>query len=445
VQLEPAVERLAALLAVPTVSRADPDDTDWGAFDRFRAVLAARFPRVFSALDVELVAGHTLLARWAGADPAAAPVVLMAHQDVVDPGDTSAWPHPAFGGRTVGEGAERALWGRGAIDDKGSLAGILEAVDGALAEGRRPSRDVWLVFGHDEETAGSGAAAAAGELERRGVRPAFVLDEGGAIVEGFLPGVDAPLAAVGLSEKGIVTIRLSVEEAGGHASTPPRVSAIGRLARAIARMDARPFPARLTATTRAMFRAAGSRAKGALGWVYRHPGVCAPLLLAALRRSGPEGDAMTRTTRVATMIEGGHARNAIPERASAIVNLRVIPGSSVEAAIEHLCSAIDDPRVRIETLQAAEPAPVSPTSGFGWDVIRATLAEVRPDAVLTPYTQNGATDSRHFTRIADAVYRFTPFDLTDAERAALHAVGERIRVDAYLRGVEFYRALVARL
>ena len=439
-----AIDRLARLVSVPTVSKADVEQTQWSAFERFREVLAECYPLVHERLERELIADHTIVMRWRGLGDCA-PAVLMAHQDVVDPGDEASWAHPPFAAEIVGDGDDRALWGRGAIDDKGSLVGILEAVEHQLAAGFQPSRDVWLVFGHDEETHGSGALAAATVFAERGIRPEFVLDEGGAIVSGFLPGVAAPIAAIGLAEKGVVSIGLAVDEPGGHGSTPPPISAIGRLARAIARMDAKPFPARFTATARAMFEAAGTGATGAIGALYRGAGVTGPILRRALAKAGPEGDAMTRTTRVATVIEGGHAENAIPERARATVNVRVLPGETVASAVEYIRAAINDPLVTVTLLAGSEPSPESPASGPGWDQIVAAIAEIVPDAIATPYTQTGATDSRRFTTICNRVYRFTPFDLTSAERAALHAVDELVRLSSWLRGVAVYRALVSRL
>ena len=439
-----ALARLARLVAVPTVSKAEVDRTDWAAFERFREVLAECYPLVHQTLTVELVANHTILMHWQGAG-SGAPAVLMAHQDVVDPGEIDAWSHPPFAATLVGDGTDRALWGRGAIDDKGSLAGILEAVEHAVASGFTPSRDVWLVFGHDEETHGTGAEAAAAVFAERGIRPEFVLDEGGAIVSGFLPGVSAPIAAIGLAEKGVAFVELSVQEAGGHGSTPPPISAIGRLARAIARMDAKPFPSKFTPTARAMFEAAGSGATGVLGVLYRNARVTGPVLRRALVSAGPEGEAMTRTTRVATQIEGGHAQNAIPERARATVNVRVLPGETLAGAAEHIRRAVNDSLVTVRLVDGSEPSPVSPPSGPGWDLIAAALAEVVPEAIPTPYTQTGATDSRRFTGICERVYRFTPFDLSTAERGALHAMDERIRVSSWLRGVQVYRAIVGRL
>lgn len=440
-----ALASFQALVRIPTVSRADASATDWAAFERFREELAARFPGVHAAAERELVAGHTLLWRWPGTDPATEPVVLMAHQDVVDPGRLEDWSHDAFGAEILGHDGAEVVWGRGTADDKGSLVAILAAVEGLVAEGFRPARDIWLVFGHDEETHGTGAAAAAAALAERGVVPAFVLDEGGAIVRGFLPGLEAPIGAVGVAEKGVGNYLVAVQEQGGHASTPPPLSAIGRLARAITRIDGAPFPARLSGPMRRMFAIAGQRATGIRGLVYRNVRLTAPLLLSVLKSSTPETRAMTGTTRVTTTIEGGHAQNAIPERASAVVNARIAPGETLATVEEHLRRAVNDPRVEVSLLSGWDPSPVAPSEGWAWELLESTLAELRPDALLAPYQQNGATDSRSFARLTPNVYRFTPFELSEAERGALHAVDERICVDAWLAGIDFYRALIARL
>jgi len=436
-----AVGRFRALVRIPTVSKADPELTDWTAFSRFRDEVAAQYPLVHAHLERELVAEHSLLYRWAGTDPTLPPVVLMAHQDVVDPGEIADWAQGPFDAALDGD----VLHGRGTIDDKGSLAGILEAIEQLIASGFTPARDLLLVFGHDEETHGTGARAVAALLADRGIAPAFVLDEGGAIVEDVLPGTTGRLAVIGLAEKGAANIRLRVAEAGGHASTPPSVSAIGRLARAIARIDASPSPARMTEATRKMFAAAGGAARGVFRLLYRNITWTAPLLRRVLARGGPETAAMVRTTRVTTLISGGHAQNAIPERAEATVNARILPGETVETVIARIRDDIADPLVGVEAAGGWDPSPISPTTGPGWELLTAVLRDLEPGTTPIPYTQNGATDSRSFTSLTPAVYRFTPFHLTSGERGGLHAVGERIRVSSWLAGVAFYRELIARL
>ena len=439
-----AIERFQALLRIPTISLADVDRTDWAAFTEFRDALARAYPAVHAVVERELVAGHTLLWRWPGTDAALRPAVLMAHQDVVAPGRLEDWRHPAFGAELLEHDGASVIWARGAIDDKGSLVALLEAAESLAASGFRPQRDIWFLFGHDEETNGTGAAAAAARLAERGVTPEFVLDEGGAIVAGFLPGIDARLAAIGVTEKGVANFRLSVAGQGGHSSAPPANSAIIRLARAIGRIDRAPFRPRLTEAMTGMFRAAGRGGRGLLPWLYRNVSFTAPILIRALQ-SKLEGAAMTRTTTVTTHIEGGHAHNAVPERAEAIVNARILAGETITGTLERLRTIVADPRVRIELESGWDPSPIAPTSGIGWDLLVTTLGETVPDAIPTPYGQTGATDSRSLTALTPAVYRFTPFELSDAERAALHAVDERIRVDAWLAGIDVYRAFLAKL
>ncbi len=381
-----------------------------------------------------------MLYRWAGREPGS-PTVLMAHYDVV-PATEEGWDHPPFGADLIGDDHDQVLWGRGTLDDKGALVAILEAVDALVGAGHLPQHDVYLSFGHDEETVGKGAQAVVAHLAERSIRPAIVVDEGGAIVEGIFPAVHDPIAMVGVSEKGITTLRLHVTQAGGHASTPPRMTATVRLARAITRMNARPFPARLSETDLQMIETLGARATGPLRHVFSRARVLKPLMIAAFGRLSDETRAIVRTTTAVTRLSGSLASNALAEEAHADVNVRIAVGSTVEDALRHVRRAIRDPLVEILVIDANEPSPVSPTSGPEWESIRESIAETCPDAIVSPYVMLGASDSRHFTRISDAVYRFTPFEMSTEERGTLHARNERIRVATWLRGIGFYSTLL---
>ena len=290
-----------------------------------------------------------------------------------------------------------------------------------------------------------GAKAVAALLASRGIRPAIVLDEGGAIVEGAFPGVAGPVAAVGVSEKGATIVRLVVEHAGGHASTPPPLTATTRLARAIVRLNTRPFRAGLNPAMMAMFSVLGRHAKGAFGFAFRNARITRPLLLAAFKNISNETSAMTRTTAAVTMLDAGLAANALAERATATISLRVAVGSSLASAVEHIRRAIHDDGVTIEVIDATEPSPISPATGAAWDLLASAIERTHPGTVVTPYVQTGATDSRRFTEPSEHVYRFTPFQMSRAERDTLHAVNERMHVATWLRGIEFYAALVAAL
>ena len=438
-----AVERLRALIRIPTVSRQLPEVADESQFAAFRALLASLYPLTHERLELEVVGGGTLLFRWPGQDTGA-PNVLMAHYDVV-PADEAGWTHPPFAAELAGDGEERRVWGRGAIDDKGMLAVILEAVEGALADGFQPAADLYLSLGHNEETAGDGAADVVALLKARGVRPALVIDEGGAVVEGVFPGIDAPIAVVGVTEKGIAGVELSVENTGGHASTPVRNGATSRLARAILKLEQKPSRAFISAPTLAMIRALAPHARQPLRFLFSRAGAFRGPLTAAFARLGPETEAMVRTTRAVTRLTGSAGDNVIAERATAMVNVRVAVGSNLEQAVSDIQKAVDDPAVAVRLVYGSEPAPVSRSDGPVWRLLLEAITDTFPGTVVTPYVMLQASDSRHFAAISDGVYRFLPFDLTADERGALHAIDESIRVSTYLRGIAFFRRLISAL
>lgn len=440
--MDPSLERFCELLRIPTVSHTDESATDWATFDAFRDALERLYPGTHRMLQREVVDGHSLLYRWAGAE-ASDPLVLMAHIDVVPVVETE-WDHPPFAADIVGEGADAAVHARGAIDDKGALVAILEAVEQLVADGFTPARDVYLAFGHNEETAGGGAQAIVEALRERGVRPALVLDEGGAVVEGVVPGVTVPTAMVGVAERGVMTLWLTAREQGGHASTPPALPATVRLARAIDRLHRRPFPRRIAPPVRAMLTTIAPHAPEPLRWAFRRLALTAPLVTAIFARLGPETNAVVRTTAVATQLTGAPGENVLATSARAAVNIRLLTGDTVESATAHARRAVADDGIELEVRHGTDPSPVSPWRGDAWRrIARAVGASLGDDVVTTPYLQLGASDSRWFTAISDHVYRFTPFHLTRAERDALHSHNERIRVDVWLRGIGFYRTLIS--
>jgi len=436
-----ALARFRELLQIPTVSHADESEIDWQPFDRFVEAVQRLYPRTHETLSREVVDGHSLLYRWPGAQ-AQDPLVLMAHLDVV-PVVESEWKHAPFAAEIVGEGADAEVHARGAIDDKGSLVAILEAVEQLAAEGFTPERDVYLSFGHNEETAGGGARAIVALLRERGIRPGLVLDEGGAVVDGVVPGVTVPTAMVGVAERGVMTLVLTAREGGGHASTPPETPATARLAHAIRRLHRRPFPTRIAPPVRAMFATIAPHTTQPLRWVFGNLALTGPLLTKVLPRLGPEMNAMVRTTAVATELSGAPGENVLATTARASINIRLLTGDTVAGAAERVRRVIADPEIEIAVRHGSDPSPVSPWRGEPWRRIAGAVASaLADDVVTTPYIQLGASDSRWFTPISDHVYRFTPFHLTRSERDALHSHNERIRVDVWLSGIGFYRDLV---
>jgi carboxypeptidase PM20D1 len=436
-----ALDRLRELLRIATVSSADESRVDTAAFDEFHAALERLYPLVHTRLEREVVVGHALLFRWPGRTKQR-PLVLMAHQDVV-PVVEEDWERDPFGAELVGEGADQAVYARGAIDDKGALVAILEAVEELLMREVVPETDVYLAFGHNEETAGDGARAIAEVLRRRGVRPALVVDEGGAVVDGVLPGIARSTAMIGVAERGTMTVWLTAREQGGHASTPPARPATARLARAVDRLARHPFPVRLVPPVRAMLRTLAPHAPKPLGAVLRSLALTGPLVAAVLARLGPETNALVRTTAVATELQGAPGENVLAATARAAINVRLLTGDTAASAVARIRRIIANESIEVEVRAASDPSPVSPWRGEPWRrIARAIDSSLGDEIVATPYIQLGASDSRWFTGICDNVYRFTPFHLTRAEREALHAHNERIRVEVWLRGIGFYRDLI---
>jgi carboxypeptidase PM20D1 len=431
---------LVAAIRVDTVSHEDDKQDDPAKLAALRALLRALYPRAHAALTVETVGG-ALLYTWKGSDPSLQPALFAAHMDVVpiEPGTEGAWEQPPFSGAVAGG----FVWGRGALDDKGALVCLLDAAESLLAEGFAPRRTVLLAFGSDEEVGGlQGAKAIAATLAARGVRLEYALDEGMAVTEGVVPDVDRQVAVIGLGEKGLVTVELSIDAPGGHSSMPPAETAISVLAGAVDRLARSPMPARLTETSRlqlalmAPYLPFSRRLAVANLWLF------APLVRSALARQ-PVTGATVRTTTAPTMFEAGMKENVLPSRARAVVNFRILPGDSIEGVLVHVRRVVDDDRVHLRTIGklTGNPPPLAPSGSRAYRLLASTVQRFYPGAVVVPGLVLGATDGRHYAAIADGVYHFAPVVLRDADRARLHGTNERVGVRDLEIGVGFYRQL----
>lgn len=447
----PTVRALRAAIAAPTIARDAGTDADTSAdllaveaaaFDRLHAALAEHFPLLHGTLDLIRPAGHALLFRWRGRTDAD-PVVLMAHQDVVPIGDASTWTYPPFAGVVADSPEGPAIWGRGSLDDKGCLVAICAAVERLLGDGFVPTRDIWLSFGSDEEVMGITAEAAVDHLRDAGIRPWFVLDEGGAVAADALPGITAPMAVIGVSEKGLALLELRAEGRGGHASTPARNGPVVRVATAIAALDRASMPVRLPEPSRELLRRMIPVLSGPMRRaVSMVDGPLAPVFTRVLGMAGPEASAMARTSLATTMISGSPAPNAIAASASAIVNARIVVGDTIAGVVRHVRRVVGS-GVEVRVIGGSEPSPVSPyRDDPAFDLLEKLTTTVFPEATPSPYLMLGATDSRHFTRICNRVYRFAPFPMSRAQRESVHSFDERLTVDGLLRGVEWYVTLL---
>lgn len=439
-----AVERFAGALRYPTISYGDPERFDGETFLALRAYLAEMFPLIHRAATLETVSEYSLVYTWPGSDPVLDPVILLAHQDVVpvEPGTEDAWSYPPFSGRVV----DGEIWGRGAMDDKASLVGILESAEALLERGFEPRRTLIFAFGHDEELGGlTGARMIAAHLRERGIRGAFVLDEGMAIVEGTLPGVEGPMALIGLAEKGYLSVRLSVEVQGGHSSTPPSATAVGLISRAVSRLEEHQMPFRLAGPSRMLLETVAPDLPFTMRLVMANLWLFEGAVTQIMAQT-PEAAAAVRTTTAPTLLRAGVKDNILPRQAFAVVNFRILPGDTSEDVLAHVREVVNDPRVNIDIYQGppTEPSPVSSTGGLGYREVEATVLEVFPGTGVAPFITLGGTDSKHFEGTADDVYRFAPIRYRPELAGGVHGVDERIPVGDYLDMIRFYTRLMER-
>jgi carboxypeptidase PM20D1 len=439
---EGAAERLAGALRIATISAEDPAAFDAEAFRALHAYLQVAFPRVHSQLRRETVGEHSLLYTWQGSDSSLNPILLVGHLDVVpvERGTEEQWQQDPFGGRI----ADGLIWGRGAIDNKSAVVGTLEAVEMLLGEGFRPARTVFLAYGHDEEVGGAGGAREiAALLKGRGVELEMVLDEGGVIGDGILPGISRPVALVGVAEKGFVTVELSTRAAGGHSSLPSRTSTIGTLSEAVARLEKDQMPARLHGPTRDMFDRIGPRFPPVQRAVFANLWLTRPLVMRTLVES-PVTNAMVRTTTAPTMFQAGTKDNVLPSSARAVVNFRIVPGDNIATVMEHIKRAIDDDRVEIKIVGrfSAEPSTVSNTDSESYRTLERTIRSLDPDVIVAPYLVVVATDARYYTGLSRNVFRFLPLRLTSRDIERMHGIDERIGIQEYEAAIKTYRRLV---
>lgn len=437
-------QKLAELVKIPTISRFDASEEDESAFERLIGMVPALFPVVQERL-LRLEAGsRALVYEWPGSDPSLAPVLLMAHFDVVPAGDESLWHRPPFSGDI----ADGYVHGRGTQDVKIMMACALEAAERLLKTGYVPKRTIWFAFGGDEEIGGErGAASIAAMLKARGVHASFLLDEGGFVARNMLSFADRPLALIGVAEKGYVDVAISATGAGGHASMPPRHTAAGLVAKAVALSEAKPSPARITATLARFLDALSPYVPFGYRLLFRNLGLTAPLVKVAFSAS-PTTNALIRTTQAATMLSGSDKENVLPEKAQAVINVRVLPGDSVAQAVDRLDAIAAKAGAKAGFAHAGhsvEPLPEAPVDHDGYRLIETCIGEVFPEAGVVPFMFTAGTDTKHYIDVADALYRFEPVIQAPADLGCIHAANERISVENVRRCCMFYETLMRRL
>lgn len=435
-------ERLAGAIRLPTISHDDRSQFDATAFENFRRYLETHYPLVSDTAELQIINGYSLVYRFEGADTTLKPALFMGHMDVVpvDPATATQWTQDPFGGAIV----DGVIWGRGALDDKMTVLALMEAMELKIATGQLPQRTVYFAFGHDEEVGGKdGAAKIAAYFEEADIQFEFVLDEGGAVTKGIMPGIESPVAIIGIAEKGYVNLHLTVKADGGHSSQPPENTGAGILAAALVKVEENKFSADLSAMDAnfaylAHYFPLSTRIALANTWLL------GPLVESQLLAS-PSSAASIRTTTAVTMLEGSSKSNILPTQASAVVNFRILPGDSVAGVRDHIINAIDDERVDVSVHMANEPSAVSSTESFGFRLLEKTIRGTDESVLVAPYLVQGGTDAKHFVNLSDSIYRFVMMHIEPSTMRRVHGVDEQISIDNYVQAIQFYHALLDNL
>ena len=433
--LKIAEEKLGAMIRIPTVSKHEHEDLT--QFYLFHQELEKLFPLIHKNLEKTVLNG-TLVYRWQGQDSSKLPILFMGHQDVV-PATDEGWSVPAYSGVAK----DGCVYGRGAMDCKSTMYVQLQAVEELLEEGFVPPCDVYLEYSINEETGGDGAAAAMRYLRDQGLRFAFVMDEGGAVIDEAVPGMDRPYAVIGITEKGYMDVKITARGKGGHSSTPPRNTPAARLyafANEIERK--RPFKKKLIPEVMEMFRQMAPAFSLPMRFLLGNLWLTKPLVKAAMPKVSPFGEALMATTCCFTQMKGSDAANVIPKEPYLIANLRCSVHQNCEESLAVLKKYGKKYDLEFEVLLSRDASPVSDIHSAAYGFVEKTIRSHFPDAGVAPYLIMGGTDCRHFHALSDTALRFAPIRMTNEQNASCHAVDENVSLAALAEGVQFYKRLL---
>ena len=436
-----SIDNLSEAIRFKTISNADNSKVNWQEFDKYISFIEKTYPVVDSVLRKKMINKYSFLYKWEGTNSNLKPAVLIAHYDVVpaDSGSLSEWDYEPFSGKTN----NGFIWGRGSMDDKLSMIGILEAAEALLKEGYTPERTIYFGFGHDEEITGqNGGLHIAKYLESENIEAEFVLDEGLIIVRNQVPGIKKDVALIGLSEKGYLSVELSINMEAGHAAMPPQETAIGVMSGAITKIREKKPKAKVSDPIRKFFDYMGPEMSFGYKVVFANTWLFKKLIL-NIYQAKPASNALVRTTTSPTIFNAGMQDNVLPLEAKAIVNFRILPGETSAIVLEHIKKVIDDDRINIKTVSTiSEPSPVSPIGTIGFKTIEKTIRQVFPNALVSPSLVNASSDSRHYNRITNNIYRFLPYTAEKEDLARFHGVNERLSIEAFKDCIRFYYQLM---
>ncbi|MDO4487669.1 MAG: M20/M25/M40 family metallo-hydrolase [Eubacteriales bacterium] len=428
---ERAIENLQRLVRCKTVSRYNHEEEDDAEFDKLTNMLLELYPNVFKTCELIDIDKRVRLFKWKGKN-AGEPAVFMAHYDVV-PVEEKNWHEEPFSA-VIKDGV---MWGRGTLDTKITFNGVLFAAETLISEGFMPENDIYMAFSGGEEVNGPGAKLCVKWFKEQGITPAFVIDEGGAVVENVFPGVSQKAALIGLAEKGLMNVTYTCESSGGHASSPKPHTPVGLLSLACSRLEAHPFKMKLSMPVRKMFDTLGRYSSFGYKIIFANMWCFSWILDLLGKKSGGNMNALMRTTNAFTMMQGSSAPNVIPPHATMVSNIRVNPEENVQFVLDYLKKTINDDSIKIETTIADEPSRVSTMDCEGWNKVSRAAASTWK-CIVSPYLMTQCSDSRAYGEISDRVFRFSAMDVSMDEIGTIHGDNERVRLDTVERSCEFF-------
>ncbi len=427
-----AVACLQKLITFKTISFKDKSLENSQEFENFENELPKLFPKVFEVCTFTKMPDRGLLLKWKGKTDGN-PSVMMSHYDVV-PVNEEAWEKPAFEGVLQDD----VLWGRGTLDTKGTLNGILFTAEHLISQGFTPQNDIYFAFSGNEEIAENGAVNIVDYFEKEGITPAFVLDEGGAVVTDVFPGVKKSCGLIGIAEKGMMNVEYKAKSNGGHASAPIKNSPLNQLSKACLKVESKPFKAHITTPVQQMFDTLGRQSSFAYKIIFANLWCFKGVLDKLASNQGGELNALMRTTVAFTQSQGSNTANVIPPVATMVSNIRINPYDSMETVLQQLENTIDNKQIEITKLYGMNPSRVSVTDCDEYLKVANCVASTWQGCIVSPYLMVACSDSRHYGRISDKVYRFSAMDLTKEERNSIHGHNEKIRLETLYKTIEFY-------
>jgi carboxypeptidase PM20D1 len=433
-----ASQNLAASIRFKTISYQDKEKFPDEEFNNFIKWAAVTYPEFHHVMEIDQLE-HSLLFKWQGSDSTLAPILFEGHHDVVPiiPGTENLWQENPFAGVI----SNNRIWGRGTLDDKSGVIGLMEAATYLIKQNLKPKRTVYFSFGHDEEVGGSGAALITSKLKEEGVQLHWSLGEGSFVNKGFFPGIDKFVAPINVAEKGSANLMIVAKAKGGHSSTPPQRTAVTILAEALVKLEKEPLPGSLEGLSAAMFNEVSKHMPFGYRFLFANRWLFGGVLDSQLS-STPVINAMIRTTTAPTMLNGSVKSNVLPIEATALINFRLHPRDTTESVTDHVIRVVGSNDVEVRFLGGREASEISSWDSPGFKIVSSSLEKVYGEIVSVPGLMIAASDTRHYSTIAENSFRFNPFFIVPEDMTGIHGTNESIAVDSFISGIKTYVEII---